>query len=456
MECTEARRLIDQGVTPGLRTPHQSQLGFHLAGCPACRAYREQHHALLAELLHLPPTAPPPAQPAPPPPAFPSQRRSVGRLFWLASLLLLIGLPLAALIWGVGVWLRTEQHIAALIVTPAPLPPTPVQRAADGMVGAIPPLLATPTAPTPTATATLQRPTATPRTTPTPWPTLQPAPPTPTPEPPTPAPPPPGDAATILLLGNDRRPGETDIPRTDAIMLIRVEPQRQRVALLSLPRDLFVTVPGYGQTRINAAYVWGENYGAPGGGLALAQAAVSNLLGLPIDYVVMADFEGFIGLIDALGGITVDVEKELYDNAFPTMDYGYTVAHFLPGPQQMDGVAALTYSRIRHPDSDFMRIRRQQTVLLAIADRVRERGDLLNAATADQITGALVGFVQTDMPRDRIVGLLWALRNSDAAAVERYTLDESMVSFGVGGDRYALVPLNAALAEVTRRFMGAP
>jgi len=262
------------------------------------------------------------------------------------------------------------------------------------------------------------------------------------------------EAMTLLFLGNDRRPGEGGIPRTDAILLVRAEPSKNRIALLSLPRDLWVNVPGYGGTRINAAYVWGETYQTPGGGLELSRQTVSALLDMPIDYVTMVDFQGFMGLIDAIGGVTVNVEKELYDPSFPTMDYGYTVAHFLPGPQHMDGETALTYSRTRHPDSDFMRNLRQQAMLEAIVRRLHERGDLQNLATIDQITAALRSYVQTTIPQERIVGLVWALRTVQPGQIEHYSITSDMVNWGVGSDAYALVAPPDVLTGLRNQFLG--
>lgn len=474
MNCTEARSLIDQGIAPGTQTPLQTRLGFHLAECSNCRAYRQQTQALLTTLLLDPEAvdrAPAQAQAAPAPtqtasaPTRTALAPQVGRFFWICSLILLIGAPLGFTGWVLRLWLRVEQNLAAMIVTPAPTLPTtiPLASATAGTLEVGPPLLAgappiqgisenggEPLLPT---TGMMAQADGSPVTalTPTPWPTLRATTPNYTP-----APPPAGEAATILLLGSDRRPGEAVIPRTDAIILVRVDPQQQRIALLSLPRDLWVEIPGYGAARINAAYVWGEQYGAPGGGMALARETASHLLNIPIDYVALIDFEGFIGLIDSIEGINVNVEKELYDNAFPTMDYGYTTVHFLPGLQHMDGITALTYSRIRHPDSDFVRLRRQQAVLAGIADRLCERGDWQNIATADQITGSLVGYVQTDMPRERILGLGWALRDFDLATIERYSLNENMVTFGVGNDRYAELPLPNALVQLTRQFLALP
>jgi LCP family protein required for cell wall assembly len=266
--------------------------------------------------------------------------------------------------------------------------------------------------------------------------------------------PPNSDAVTILLLGNDRRPGESDVPRTDAMLLVRLDPQKGRIALFSLPRDLWTEIPGHGFERINSAYTWGEIAKIPGGGLGLARETISKLLGIPVDYVMMIGFEGFIHLIDQIDGITVNVDRELYDDQFPTMDYKYTVAYFMPGSQIMDGVRALAYGRIRHPDSDFMRILRQQVLLLAIGARLRERGDLQTSLTLGQTAERLTSLVETDLPKTRALELAWAFRDFDLTKVERYALSESTVSFGVGNDLYALVPSQPDLDRLTKLFLG--
>lgn len=289
------------------------------------------------------------------------------------------------------------RNLGALVVTPAPAPARP--QPADGAILVLPTLAAGP--------------------------------------PSTPAPADPNAPLTILLLGSDRRPGEEAIPRTDAMILVRVEPAAGRVAMLSLPRDLWVAIPGHGENRISNAYLWGERDGPPGAGLALARATVGDLTGLPIDYVAVIDFAGFAALVDAIGGVTVTVERELVDTQFPTADYRTATIRFRPGTQRMDGITALAYSRIRHPDSDFARGLRQQQVLLAIGERLRERGYLANLLAAEDVTAALVGYVQTDMPEKRMVELAWALRDLDLADVERYALTEQDVTFGVDNDRFA-------------------
>jgi LCP family protein required for cell wall assembly len=266
-----------------------------------------------------------------------------------------------------------------------------------------------------------------------------------------------GDAITVLLLGVDRRPGETGPARADSITVVRVDPARGRVALLSLPRDLIVYIPGYGRARINAASVYGELYPQLGGGVDLARQTVSGLLGIPIDYVVHIDFAGFIGAIDALGGVDIDVAQELYDAAYPTMDYGYMVAHFLPGPQHMDGATALIYSRMRHMDSNYARNQRQQQVMLAALRRLREQSAFDRVQTVASLTTALRDYVQTDLPLERIVGLGWALRDLAPEAVERYALDGGMVAEGVApGDPYATYLVPGAIESLVSQLLNGP
>lgn len=450
LDCTQTRRLIDQGLTPGSHPPIRAALGFHLAHCPACRAYLAQHEAM----AHQPP--PPPEQaPSHRPPRKDWRRarqtalRRLNRLLvqtaWWAGVGVAATL-LLLLLWFGSILVRAEQNIAAMVVEPAAAPvSTPSPTASNTPVAAQlvrPRDVAQGVAPTRPQAAT---PIATPPPRLPPPPTL-----TPTPIPPE------HQAVHILILGNDHRPGRTILPRTDVMMLVRIDPLRQRVALLSLVRDLWVHIPDYGFERINEAYRLGAARGGTAGGLLLARRTVSHLTGVPIHYTVMVDFQGFIGLIDALGGIVVDVEKPLYDDEYPTMDDGYMVVRFDRGVQQMDGARALIYSRIRHPDSDFFRVRRQQTVLTAIGARIRQRGYLGNLLAADHITSALRDYISTDMPQEKLLYLAWVLRDYQVDQIERYALSRDMVRYGVGTDRHALLPRRAALNGLVQAFLGAP
>lgn len=266
--------------------------------------------------------------------------------------------------------------------------------------------------------------------------------------------PPSGTAINVLLLGIDRRPGETFPARADAIIVARIEPERRRIALLSLPRDLVAPIPGWGWSRINAATVYGELNPALGGGIALTRRTVSEFLSIPIDYTVAIDFTGFIGAIDAIGGVTIDVPVELYDPLYPTMDYGYTVAHFRPGIQHMDGERTLMYARIRHMDSDWERMKRQQAVIVAALTQVRAQNAVGRIESIAASMTALRGYVTTDIPETQLLGLAWAFRDFTPDQIERYTLDANYVSVGAPDDPYAQYALPGAVDYLRARLLG--
>jgi LCP family protein required for cell wall assembly len=229
------------------------------------------------------------------------------------------------------------------------------------------------------------------------------------------------------------------------------------VALLSLPRDLIVPIPGYGQARINATTVYGDMNPALGGGVALARRTVSEYLGIPIDYVLRTDFHAFTAAVDAIGGVDIDVPEALYDPEYPTMDYGYMVASFAPGVQHMDGETTLVYARIRHADSGYARNRRQQQVLLAILNQVRQHNILAQVQMISDLTTALRDDIQTDMSLERMLGLAWAFRGVSPNAVERYALDETMVSEGVlSDDPYATFADQGAVDMLVRQLVNGP
>ena len=185
-----------------------------------------------------------------------------------------------------------------------------------------------------------------------------------------------------------------------------VRPTNICLLYTSLPRDLIVEIPGYGYGRINSAYATGELNLGVGGGMTVARSTVSHLINTPIDYTVFVDFEGFIGLIDAIGGIDVDVPTPLYDNAYPTMDYGYMEIYFEAGLQHMDGARALEYARLRHADSDFERVRRQQTIVLQVIDQLAKQNIVTALDQAVTASAALRGYVWTDMPEERMLSLI--------------------------------------------------
>jgi polyisoprenyl-teichoic acid--peptidoglycan teichoic acid transferase len=231
----------------------------------------------------------------------------------------------------------------------------------------------------------------------------------------------------ILLMGTDARVGE-DISRTDAMILVHLDSRSNRVGMLSFPRDLWVSLPGYGKNKINAAYPTGEKQIGAGYGPALAKETVARLTGLPVQRFVLINFEGFKTLIDRLGGVYIDVPKAIDDPKYPTDDYRTIKIHFDAGRQLMDGETALIYSRTRHADSDFGRNQRQQQVLMAIFDRVREQGLLTQLTSLDTYTDALRDYVRTDLSRSEMLQLASVGPRLQAENIQRYTISPKMVA----------------------------
>jgi LCP family protein required for cell wall assembly len=189
------------------------------------------------------------------------------------------------------------------------------------------------------------------------------------------------DTVTFLLLGSDKRPGQTYF-RTDTIVIAAIRPASGQVTLISIPRDLYVYIPTVGMDRINTAYEYGEMYHYPGGGFALLKDTILYNLGLRIDHLAIVDFDGFRRIVDTLGGIDVPVfcsytDWHLIDPGLDPNDENnwalYTVG---PGVVHMNGDLALWYARSRKKSSDFDRGRRSQEVLRALYMRALQTGSI--------------------------------------------------------------------------------
>ncbi len=174
----------------------------------------------------------------------------------------------------------------------------------------------------------------------------------------------------ILLMGCDKREVQQKLWRTDTMIVVAVDPQRRMVGALSIPRDLWVDIPGFGADRINPVDAMGERTPYPGGGPALVKRTLEESLGIQIDYYVRVDFQGFVQAIDALGGISVNVDCPIEDRfPDPNSPTGFYDMAIMTGTQQMDGELALRFARSRYGRGDFDRSRRQMKVLLAGRDR---------------------------------------------------------------------------------------
>lgn len=235
----------------------------------------------------------------------------------------------------------------------------------------------------------------------------------------------------ILLVGTDARIGQ-DVSRTDTMVWVHLDPQANRVSMMSFPRDLWVNIPGYGQNRINTAYLTGETKLGKGYGPALLKKTVGDLVGVPIDHFVLVNFEGFKTIIDKIGGIYVDVPKVIDDNKYPMDEYEGDVRtmkiHFDAGRQLLDGSKALIYARTRHADSDFGRNQRQQQVLLAIFERLREQGLLGQLTSLDDYTDVLSNYIRTDISRSEMLSFASVGARLHAEDVQRFAIDAKMVT----------------------------
>ncbi|MCC7162224.1 MAG: LCP family protein [Anaerolineae bacterium] len=245
---------------------------------------------------------------------------------------------------------------------------------------------------------------------------------------PTVAPPPnvaAGERINVLLLGIDRREGEEGPWRTDTMIVATFDPQTKTAGMLSIPRDLYVPIPapGAGENRINTANFYGDSSKYPGGGPALARKTVEYNFAIPIHYYVLVDFDGFRRLIDALGGIDIDVPEAIDDPEYPTEDYGVMHLQIPAGRQHMNGDIALKYARSRKSTSDFDRSKRQMQVILAARDKALK----INAiAQAPQLLAQLANAFETDMPPQQILALAPTIAQVRADNIKSRSIDLSM------------------------------
>lgn len=185
-------------------------------------------------------------------------------------------------------------------------------------------------------------------------------------------------STTLLAVGLDRRGAE--IARTDAMVVVHFGPAGEPTGLLSIPRDLWVTIPNRGEDRINTAYAWGDLKNGDGG--SLTRRTVEENFGIRVDRMAVVDFTCFQAAVDAVGGIQVHVADRLVEKGYPVESTGEGIAAFEPGPQVLSGERALQYVRIRSPDSDFARMLRQQQVVSAFASEVHDPGKVLKLVGA--------------------------------------------------------------------------
>jgi LCP family protein required for cell wall assembly len=251
---------------------------------------------------------------------------------------------------------------------------------------------------------------------------------------------------TVLILGSDARPDEIqrgDVGRTDTLLVLVADRARPKVAMVSLPRDLWVTIPGYGEERVNAAYALG--------GAETAEQTVSGVLGVALEHHALIGLQGVRDVVDALGGIEINVTAPIHDPAYPTDDYRTIEVNIPAGPQHMNGETALRYARTRHQDSDFGRIVRQQQVLSAV------RAALANPASWPRlpaVAAAAQRSIKTDLSLLDVVAIGAAFLRAPGE-MERLALDTSLVTpFEGAGGAALLAPQQPAVRRAVADLLG--
>lgn len=256
------------------------------------------------------------------------------------------------------------------------------------------------------------------------------------------------DPVTILAMGVDQR--TTEVTRSDTMIILHIDPAARKVTMLSVPRDIWVSIPESSPAKVNSGYAIG--------GPHFAELTVENFLGIPIDYYAVVRFPGFKQLVDALGGVTVNVKTEINDPTYPAdVGNGFMPIDIKAGVQHMNGTTALEYVRSRHTDplGDVGRNLRQQQVLVAIAKQ------FLSPSTVVQmpaILSALNAALLTDIPHNampELALLLTHARNSIVRQALTQQAGDLTQSWSYDG-QWIWVPNMTAINQLTQSLFPNP
>ena len=252
----------------------------------------------------------------------------------------------------------------------------------------------------------------------------------------------------ILVMGADYQKGKGHW-RTDTIVVITIDPVRQTIRLLSIPRDLWVYIPGYGHERINTADFLGERTDVNNGRADLIRQTIELNFGIPIHYFARINYDAFEKIINTLGGVSVQVDCPLQetfqDSRSPT---GWSHFSIEPGIHHMDGWTALVFARLRKTTSDFDRIRRQQAIMKGVwqgalaADVIRD---------GPRLYGVLKDSVETDLNLQNILALGYVAVRVSPSSIRSYYVDRSMVrSWTTPAGAAVLLPVPEHIAETVQ------
>jgi polyisoprenyl-teichoic acid--peptidoglycan teichoic acid transferase len=262
---------------------------------------------------------------------------------------------------------------------------------------------------------------------------------------------------TVLMMGLDRRPGETGLGfRTDTMMLISLDPATKSVGILSIPRDLYVDVPGYSELqRVNSPMVFGELQ-RPGYGPLLTMQTVQYNLGMRVNDYVAVDFNAFITLVDDIGGVDINVPYNISDPSYPDMYYGYDPLYISAGMQHMDGATALKFARTRHASSDFQRAERQQQVMMAVRDKILSLNMLPQLIIqTPSLFGQMSQDVYTGLNVDQLIQLAWYLKDVPKENIHTGVIsNQYIMNYTTSQGAQVLIPNRSMLGELLINVFG--
>lgn len=263
----------------------------------------------------------------------------------------------------------------------------------------------------------------------------------------------------ILLLGIDQRSATEDAGpfRTDTMILLSIDPVRKTVGVLSLPRDLWVTIPDFAPGRINTANFIGDVNAYPGGGgPALAMETVSANFGVRVDKYLLINFDVFTAIVNALApnGVPLTVTEPIDDPHYPDDGYGTIHVRFPAGEQRLDAESLLQYARTRATEGgDFDRARRQQQVLDALRAEVLSAGGVLNfVSQAPRLWEELSNNYRTNLSYDEIIALGFLMGEIERDHIHYAVIDNLYVSTGIGPQgEMLLYPDYASISELVQQ-----
>ncbi len=237
------------------------------------------------------------------------------------------------------------------------------------------------------------------------------------------------DRINFLLMGIGG-PGHEGPYLTDTIIIASFKPSTKEAALFSLPRDMVVPYNG-SYVKINEVYSIGRQKNDQGG--ELAKQVIGDTFQIPIHYYAVVDFDGFVKMIDAIGGIKVTVDKSFSDYQFPTSDYKVQTVSFTAGEQKMDGLTALRFARSRHGNngegSDFARIKRQQKILITAKDKISSFNTWINPKKITDLFSLLNQYTKTDLEPWEAVKMIHLTKGSDSQNIITKSIDDGPGSY---------------------------